>query len=212
MKKLSGLLVVAALSVSAGAFAADTSVRGISLGDNAKDAKSKLEGKIVSGEMQAANKRGLSGFIETMGKTEDHELRFAARPDGSIYRIRYVVRVPLAEMSAIKASLCEKFEIQNAGCATPINFAPQDARRPRNYFEAAGSVADTGEYQISLEPLVKRRNKLTGVNAYDSVNGALRIYQLAETDEAMVYQKWKKAIAADRVVKIEQKKASKSYY
>jgi len=212
MKKLGSWLAVAALSMSAGAFAADTSVRGISLGDNSKDAKSKLEGKIVSGEMQAAKKRGLSGFVETMGTTEDHELRYAERPDGSIYRIRYVVRVPLAEMGAIKASLCEKFEIQNVECAAPINFAPQDARRPRNYFEATGPVATTGEYQISLEPLIKRQNKLTGVKVYDSVNGALRIYQLAEQDEALVYQKWKQAKTADQVVKVEQKKASKSYY
>lgn len=212
MRRIGLLAGSLALTLSAGAMAMDTSVRGISLGDDASEAKFKLEGKVVSGEMQAARKRGLSGFIETMGKTEDHELRYAERPDGSIYRIRYVTRVPLAEMEAIKASLCDKFEIQNAECTAPINFAPQDSRRPRHYFEAKGPLATTGEYQISLEPLVKFRNKLTGVNTYDSVNGALRIYQLAERDEALVYQKWKKAQTADQVVKVEQKKASKSYY
>ena len=75
MKKLGLLAGSLALTLSAGAMALDTSVRGISLGDNAQEAKSKLDGKVASAEMQAAREFGLKGFVETMGKTEDYELR-----------------------------------------------------------------------------------------------------------------------------------------
>lgn len=212
MKKLSGVLAAVALSISAGAFAADTSVRGISLGDDSGEAKSKLDGKVVSGEMQASRKLGLNGFVETMGKTDDYELRYAARPDGSIYRIRYAARVPMAEIAAIRDSLCQNFDIRNAQCTAAINFAPQDPRSKRSYFEAAGLMGDTGNYRVSIEPIVTKRNALKGTNYYHKSDAVLRIEQLAEAKERDVYAKWKKAQASEQTAQVDQKKAAKSYY
>jgi len=208
------LVATVGLMFAAGAFAADTSIRGISLGNDAKEAKSKLEGEIVSGEMQAAKKMGLRGFMETMGKNKQQELRFASRPDGSIYRIRYAVKVPLSEMDAIKASLCETYTISNVECTTGIEFAQQDPRQPRHYFEASGPL-DNGQYEIRLAPLVKSTNPFSGKKTYDKESGVLHIRQLAETDEMLVYKKWKQMQAGSNAVAstpIEQKKASKSYY
>jgi len=212
MKKLSGVLAAVALSISAGAFAADTSVRGISLGDDSGEAKSKLGGKVASAEMQAARKLGLNGFVETMGKTDDYELRYAARPDGSIYRIRYAARVPMAEMAAIRDSLCQNFDIRNAQCSASIDFAPQDPRRKRSYFEAAGLLGDGGNYRVSIEPIVTKRNALAGKNYYHKTDAVLKIEQLAEAKERDVYKKWKQAQASEQTAQVDQKKASKSYY
>jgi len=213
MKKL--LIVTTTLMLSASVIAGDTSVRGISLEDDAGAAKSRLEGKVVSGEMQAAKKMGLRGFIETMGKDADQELRFAARPDGSIYRIRYEVRVPLAEMNAIKNSVCDNFEITNQECTGQLMLTPQDPRQPRPYFEAAGPLATGGHYQIWLNPIVRDTNPFSGKKTYHKTDGVLKIYQLAEQEEIQVYQKWKQKQTRNNGVastSIEQKKASKSYY
>ena len=212
MKNISGLLAVAALTLSTVAFASDTSVRGISLGDDASEAKSKLDGKIVSGEMQAARKMGLNGFVETMGKTDDYELRYAARPDGSIYRIRYAARLPMTEMAAVRDSLCQNFDIRNAQCSTSINFAPQDPRNKRSYFEAAGLLGEGGNYRVVIEPIVTKRNALAGRNYYHKSDVVLRIEQLAEAKERDVYKKWKQAQVSEQTAQIDQKKASKSYY